>query len=149
MDEFNPYAPPKAPPLPCEPGEPPGFLAYRLANGLYGGLMGLSLVILLGSGTLRAEFSHALVVSIFLAPLLCFYLVATRRAAQFRRWSWVQALGIGGLLLLCLLDLTGGRGLRGIGVFMTAVNAAALLAGQHFLRLRRPPDGQRDAPRGG
>lgn len=146
MEEFNPYAPPKAPPLPSAAGEPPGFMAYRLANGLYGGLMGLSLVILLGSGTLRAEFSHALVVSIFLAPLLCFYLVVTRRAAQFRRWLWVQTLGTGALLLLCLLDIAEGGGLRGIGVFMTAVNAAALLLGQHFLRLRQPPDGQRGAP---
>ena len=149
MDEFNPYAPPKSAPLPAVAGEPPGFGAYRLVNGLYGGLMSLSLLILLGSGTLRAEFSHALVVSIFLAPLLCFYWVVTRREVQFRRWYWVQALGTGALLLLCLLDVIEGRGLRGIGVFMTAVNAAALLAGQHFLRLRRRPDGHPGAPQGG
>ena len=141
MDEFNPYAPPGARSPAPPPGEPPGFGAYRLVNWLYAALMLISLLSLLHRGTLRAEFHHLLVVSIFLAPLLCFFLVASRREGLFRRWYWVQALGTGWLFLLCLLDLTEGPGLRGIGVFMTAVNAAALFAGQHFLLAHRPPGG--------
>lgn len=141
MDEFNPYAPPGARP-PAPPADAlPGLGVYRLVNWLYAALMLFCLISLLHSGTLRAEFHHLLVASIFLAPLLCFLLVMTRRAALFRRWYWVQALGTGWLFLLCLLDLTEGPGLRGIGVFMTAVNAAALFAGQHFLFARRLPGG--------
>ena len=150
MDEFNPYRSPEAQPLPVGPlSEPPGFVAYRVVNWLYAGVMLVCLLILLGSGKLQAEFHHALVVSIFLAPLLCFCLVMSRREALFRRWYWVQAVGTGWLLLLCLLDLTEGAGLRGIGVFMTAVNAAALLAGQHFLLQRRLPGGKPEDGQGG
>ncbi|MBV2133476.1 hypothetical protein KRX52_11815 [Pseudomonas sp. MAP12] len=141
MDEFNPYAPPRSrDPAPLDPtAAPPGFAAYRWLNWLYAGVMLVALLILLGGGTLRAEFSHLLVVAIFLAPSLSFALVLARREAWFRRWYWVQGLGSAVLLLFCFLDITGGHGLRGIGVFMTAVNAAALFAGEHFLRVRGTP----------
>jgi hypothetical protein len=137
MDEFNPYASPRAgDPSPLSPFvEPPGFQVYRLVNWLYAGAMLVALVILLRSGTLRAEFHHLLVVAIFLAPVLSFVLVLKRCTAQFHRWFWVQGLGSAALLLLCLLDFTEGRGLRGIGVFMTLANALALFAGEHFLEL--------------
>ncbi|HYQ37909.1 MAG TPA: hypothetical protein VER09_03095 [Pseudomonas sp.] len=139
MDEFNPYAPPRAgEPSPLSPRlEPRGFQAYRLVNWLYAGAMLAALLILLRSGTLRAEFHHLLVVAIFLAPVLSFALVLKRCTVQFHRWFWVQGLGSAALLLLCLLDFTEGRGLRGIGVFMTLANALALFAGEHFLELRQ------------
>lgn len=137
MDEFNPYAPPRsAAPAPLPPAAPRGFRVYCLVNWLYAAAMLLALGILLRSGTLRAEFSHLLVVAIFLAPLLSFALVLGRGTAPFLRWFWVQGLGSAGLVLLCLLDLTEGRGLRGIGVFMALVNVLALGAGAHFLERR-------------
>ena len=136
MDEFNPYAPPRsrgsAPVAPV--GAAPGFAVYRLVNGLYATIMLVCLLILLRSGTLHAEFHHLLVVSIFLAPLLSFVLVLRRRWVLLGRWRWLHGLGTAALLLLCFLDLSEGRGLRGIGVFMTLVNAAALLAGEYFRR---------------
>lgn len=139
MDEFNPYAPPRSrDPAPLYvPSEPPGFVVYRLVNGLYAGVMLLALLILLRSGTLQAELSHLLVVAIFFAPLFCFALVVSRREPLFRRWRWVQGVGSGVLLLFCFLDIAEGRGLRGIGVFMTLANALALVAGEYFLRLRQ------------
>lgn len=139
MDEFNPYAPPRSQVSVTGslPSASPGFAAYLLVNGLYAGVMLLALLILLRSGTLRAEFSHLLVVAIFLAPLFSCALVYARRGSLFRRWRWVQGVGSGVLLLFCFLDITEGRGLRGIGVFMTLANALALFVGEHFLRLRQ------------
>ena len=136
MDEFNPYAPPRSGDPGPRSGEPRGFLAYCLVNWLYAGVMLCALLILLRSGTVRAEFHHLLVVAIFLAPVLSFVLVLRRCTTQFRHWFWVQGLGSAGLVLLCLLDLTEGRGLRGIGVFMTLANVMALYAGAHFMALR-------------
>lgn len=140
MDEFNPYAPPRCgAPAPLPPAAPRGFRAYCLVNWLYAAAMLLALLILLRSGTLRAELHHLLVVAICLAPLVSFALVLGRCTAPFLRWFWVQGLGSAGLVLLCLLDLSEGRGLRGIGVFMTLANVLALFAGAHFLERRAAP----------
>lgn len=136
MDERNPYAAPAASLGTTRRVNPPGYGLYLGCNLLYALLMLGSLAILLLGGRIALEWSHLLVIGIFLAPLVSCLLVVGEYSRLFARWRWLQGLLCAVLLLFCLQDLAR-VALLGIGVFMTLVNLFSLLASSHFQRLRQ------------
>lgn len=136
MDEFNPYASPVADSGVVSVDRSSGRRLYLILNLVYAVLVGIGLLFLLLGGSISLALADLLVVGIFLAPLLSFWLVMANYARVFRYWRFVQALIAGVLLLFCLVDL--GRGaLVGVGLFMALVNVLSLIFSSHFYLLNQ------------